>query len=99
MERFAGRFDGKVALLTGAASGIGRATALRLASEGARIYGADVDEAGLEETTKLVEQAGGKASDGQHRSLELVPSSLHQRTPLFIGSTEMVTKAEEFMSA
>lgn len=47
----------------------------------------------------IIEQAGGKASDGQHRILELVPSSLHQRTPLFIGSTEMVTKAEEFMSA
>ena len=45
----------------------------------------------------IIEQAGGKASDGQHRILDLVPTSLHQRTPLFIGSSGMVTKAEEFM--
>ena len=45
----------------------------------------------------IIEQAGGKASDGQRRILELVPTSLHQRTPLFIGSAGMVTKAEEFM--
>ncbi len=47
----------------------------------------------------IIEQAGGKASDGHERILELTPTSLHQRTPLFIGSTEMVTKAEEFMQA
>lgn len=46
----------------------------------------------------VIEQAGGKASDGQRRILELVPTSLHQRTPLFIGSAEMVTTAEEFMA-
>jgi NAD(P)-dependent dehydrogenase (short-subunit alcohol dehydrogenase family) len=41
------RFEGKVALVTGAASGIGRAAALRLAQEGARLVVADRDEAGL----------------------------------------------------
>ena len=66
MNRFEGRFDGKVALLTGAASGIGRATAVRLAGEGARIYGADVDEAGLKETARLVEEAGGSMESGRH---------------------------------
>ena len=44
-----------------------------------------------------VEQAGGKASDGYKRILELQPTSLHQRTPFFIGSSEMVAKAEEMM--
>jgi len=46
----------------------------------------------------IIEQAGGKASDGFRRILDIQPSSLHQRTPLFIGSAEMVTMAEEFMS-
>lgn len=46
----------------------------------------------------LVEQAGGKASDGFTRILDIQPESLHQRTPLFIGSTEMVKMTEDYMS-
>jgi len=46
----------------------------------------------------IVEQAGGKASDGHHRILEMQPASLHQRTPLFIGSSEMVSMAENYMA-
>jgi fructose-1,6-bisphosphatase I len=46
----------------------------------------------------IIEQAGGKASDGFRRILDLQPASLHQRTPLFIGSADMVTMAEEFMA-
>jgi fructose-1,6-bisphosphatase I len=46
----------------------------------------------------LIEQAGGKASDGFRRILDIHPSSLHQRTPLFIGSASMVSMAEEFMA-
>jgi fructose-1,6-bisphosphatase I len=45
----------------------------------------------------VIEQAGGKASDGARRILELAPTSLHQRTPLFIGSARMVSEAEDFM--
>lgn len=45
----------------------------------------------------IVEQAGGKASDGRNRILEIQPESLHQRTPIFIGSMEMVEKVEAFI--
>lgn len=51
-----------VALITGAGNGIGRATAVRFAQEGARIVLADMDEAGLVETKRLIETAGGEAS-------------------------------------
>ncbi|XWY21821.1 class 1 fructose-bisphosphatase [Bisgaard Taxon 45] len=45
----------------------------------------------------LAEQAGGMASDGYRRILDIQPTELHQRVPLFIGSQEMVEKAQEFM--
>lgn len=53
--------EDKVALVTGAASGIGRATALELAEAGATVVAADVDEKGIEETAADVEDAGGRA--------------------------------------
>ncbi len=45
----------------------------------------------------LAEQAGGKASDGQHRILDLTPETLHQRSPFFVGNTEMVNDQERFL--
>ena len=45
----------------------------------------------------IAEQAGGKASDGFQRILEIEPKSLHQRVPFICGNTDMVEKAEEFM--
>lgn len=45
----------------------------------------------------LAEQAGGKASDGYKRILDIQPHHIHQRVPLFIGSKDMVDKAEEMM--
>jgi len=53
------RFEGRVALLTGAASGIGRSVALRLAAEGATVFGVDINAAGLDETAASVAAAGG----------------------------------------
>ena len=47
----------------------------------------------------LVEQAGGKATNGSERILELQPTSLHQRVPLYIGSRQMVEHAEALINA
>jgi NAD(P)-dependent dehydrogenase (short-subunit alcohol dehydrogenase family) len=52
---------GAVALCTGAASGIGRATAVALAQRGASVVASDVDAAGGEETVELLRKSGGTA--------------------------------------
>ena len=56
-----GRLNEKVAIITGAASGIGRATATLFAREGAKLVLADVSEEGLKETLDLVKRGGGEA--------------------------------------
>src|SRR3989475_13109485 len=53
-------FTGKVAFMTGAASGIGRAAALAFAHEGASVVVADVSEQGNQETARMIEEAGGR---------------------------------------
>jgi len=58
----AGLVEGKVALVTGGASGIGRASALALAREGARVVVCDVDEAGGAATAAAIRERGGVAS-------------------------------------
>lgn len=45
----------------------------------------------------IVEVAGGKATNGQQRILEIVPTELHQRSPLFIGSKGMMEELESFL--
>src|SRR5213079_2052292 len=55
------QFEGKVALVTGAASGIGRASALAFAREGAKTVVADVLVEGGEETVRIIKAAGGDA--------------------------------------
>ncbi|HEY8425347.1 MAG TPA: SDR family oxidoreductase [Limnochordales bacterium] len=52
------RHSGKVAIVTGAASGIGQATVIRLAQEGARVVGCDINPQGLDTTRARLEQAG-----------------------------------------
>ena len=47
----------------------------------------------------IAEQAGGSASDGFQRIMDIQPRELHQRVPFFCGSKNMVEKAEEFMKA
>ncbi|OYD90157.1 short chain dehydrogenase [Nostoc sp. 'Peltigera membranacea cyanobiont' 210A] len=56
-----GNYTGKVAFVTGAANGIGRATALAFAREGANVVVADISEQGNQETARTIEELGGRA--------------------------------------
>lgn len=65
------RFDNKVVLVTGAASGIGQATAIRLAQEGASVMLADINEEGLAQTQQSIAEF-----DGESATVQLDVSSL-----------------------
>jgi meso-butanediol dehydrogenase/(S,S)-butanediol dehydrogenase/diacetyl reductase len=58
------RFAGKRVFLSGAAAGMGRATALKFAAEGARVYCTDLDQKGVEQTVADIAAAGGEAHAG-----------------------------------
>ncbi|KAL8111081.1 fructose-1,6-bisphosphatase, chloroplastic-like [Apium graveolens] len=45
----------------------------------------------------LIEQAGGKATDGHQRILDIVPMQVHQRTPIYIGSADEIEKLEKYL--
>jgi fructose-1,6-bisphosphatase I len=47
----------------------------------------------------IVEAAGGKATDGRQSILDIQPTELHQRTPFFVGSKDMMKELEECMKA
>jgi fructose-1,6-bisphosphatase I len=46
----------------------------------------------------LIEQAGGQATDGHQRILDITPTAVHQRTPLFVGNTSEVTRVMDFIA-
>jgi len=54
-------FEDKVVIVTGAALGMGRATARRFAEEGAKVCAADIDAGGAEDTVRVIREAGGEA--------------------------------------
>lgn len=47
----------------------------------------------------ILEQAGGKAIDGVGRIMEVEPTELHQRVPVYMGSTKMVEKLETYLNS
>jgi NAD(P)-dependent dehydrogenase (short-subunit alcohol dehydrogenase family) len=65
MEPNAMRLNGRRALVTGGGSGIGRASAIRLAAEGAEVFLVDVNVAGAKETVEAIREQGGRAYAGQ----------------------------------
>ena len=56
------RLEGKIALVTGAASGIGRQTAITFAREGAQVFLCDINEEGLQQVKAEIETGGGRAT-------------------------------------
>jgi len=82
-----GDFEGKVALITGGGSGIGRATALAFAREGAKVVIGNRNEAHGREVVKLIEKAGGRASFRQTdvRIAEEVEALVNHAVKVFGG--------------
>jgi 3-oxoacyl-[acyl-carrier protein] reductase len=89
--------EGKVAIVTGAGRGIGRATARRLAAEGARIAASDLDEKRLAETVALISENGGKVFPiaGDVTAAEF-PKTLVERTLEAFGSLDIVVNNAGF---
>jgi meso-butanediol dehydrogenase / (S,S)-butanediol dehydrogenase / diacetyl reductase len=97
------RFDGKVALITGAGSGIGRAVTLRLASEGADVLAHDLNGDALAETAKLAADAGSTIStrtgdiSSRDECIASVAAAVEQYGGLdVLGNIAGIARAEHF---
>ncbi len=85
-----GRLDGKVALVTGGGSGIGRQTSIRFAEEGARVVVADLRGDTAEETAAEIRAAGAESTavrDGRHPQPRTSPPACRRRSSPSAGST------------
>ncbi|MCC7366933.1 MAG: glucose 1-dehydrogenase [Chloroflexi bacterium] len=99
--RSPGRLDGKIALVTGGGSGIGRAICLRFASEGARVAVADWHADAAAETVRLIEAAGGHAvaTSGDVASPEDAGRMVNDAVTTFGGLTVLVANAGQELVA
>jgi len=97
------RFTDRVAVITGAASGMGRAISLKLASEGAHVVGLDIDGHGLDETATLVSDQGGgftsrltdvRSRDECHAAIAQAIDT-HQRVDI-VGNIAGVSLSQHF---
>ena len=83
------RYQGKVAMITGGGSGIGRCAALRIASEGAKILILDIDLTAAKETQQLIESEGGEAAGyavdiADHQAVSQLLSKIQSETRIDI---------------
>ncbi|GAA1149656.1 SDR family oxidoreductase [Streptomyces hebeiensis] len=87
--------EGQGVVVTGAASGIGRATALKFAKEGAKVLVADLDRTGAEETVKEIEAAGGVALSvvGDLSDQQVVAEVVERAVDAFGGVDVLVNNA------